>query len=122
MLKSVKKSDIVKLYVYRMEQVMKACDEESKKVPGLLITAIAVFQFVLDNTTSVFHTYVKRDRSPVKCRTVNRESLGSNPLSNVLKRGQLHSPHDDPNGISTGANSHRRPNKEIRSTYLTEKV
>ena len=23
---------------------------------------------------------------------------------------------------STGANSHRRPNKEIRSTYLTEKV
>ena len=61
MLKSVKKSDIVKLYVYRMEQVMKACDEESKKVPGLLITAIAAFQFVLDNTTSVFHTYVKRD-------------------------------------------------------------
>ena len=32
MLKSVKKSDIVKLYVYRMEQVMKACEEESKKV------------------------------------------------------------------------------------------
>ena len=25
-------------------------------------------------------------------------------------------------GDSTGANSHRRPNKEIRSTYLTEKV
>ena len=24
--------------------------------------------------------------------------------------------------ISTGANSHRRPNKENRSTYLTEKV
>ena len=44
MLKSVKKSDIVKLYVYRMEQVMKACEKESEKVGDLQQTEIH-FQF-----------------------------------------------------------------------------
>ena len=29
---------------------------------------------------------------------------------------------DESDTISTGANTHRRPNKENRSTYLTEKV
>jgi len=32
MIRSVKKSDIVKFHIYRMEQLMKRCAEESKKV------------------------------------------------------------------------------------------
>ncbi|KAK2170799.1 hypothetical protein NP493_1141g00043 [Ridgeia piscesae] len=42
MLKSVKKSDIVKLYVYRMEQVMKACEEESKKRGKIIDQAVDI--------------------------------------------------------------------------------
>lgn len=31
-IRSVKKSDMVKYHIYRMEQLMRRCDEESKKV------------------------------------------------------------------------------------------